>query len=980
MKLKLIAALTAGSLFLGGCVVAVHTDSNGSVSADKEGVQYDSDAHSSQMVDVNNINAQKKRNKVFTAPYVSKRLPNGLQVYVVKTDYPDVVSINIPVSTGSRNEVEEGKTGFAHFFEHMMFKGTPTYSTDEYNKILKNAGVDNRASTSDDFTLYRTIFSKEHLEKMISIEADRFKNLTYTDAQFKTEALTVKGEYLKNNASAIRKLLAAARGQAFSQHTYKHTTMGFFKDIEKMPEQLDYAKVFFNRFYRPEYTSIIIAGDVDPEQTIALVEQYWSDWEQGDYVADIKKEPRQMESKYLHEKFEGMPGHWLLQAFRGPAFNPNQKDKPAVDLMAQLYFAQTSDLYQHLVVDTQKVSRFFYYFPDRKDPSLLYFAAKIDKAEDVNYVREQIASTLAKARTEMIDEKKLANLKSNLRYSFINGLDSSETIARTLSSYVHFNRDIKDINRQYAMFDKITPSDVRKAANRYFVDRNRTTISMSAEDKMTQFEQPILISDKLNAKSTSSVAKFKWLDKSTSSPIVDVSWLFNTGAAADPKGKKGLAALTALMVAEAGSQSKSFKDIQLAMFPLAGSFGSQIDKEMTVFRGRVHADNAHLWQELVMDMLLNPGWREEDFTRLKTQLKNSIITDLRSANDEELGKEVLYSKLYQGHPYESYNYGDLSDLESITLDDVKAFYASQYTQAKLTVGLTGAMPRAVKGQIKRALAALPEGDESRLSIPDAPKLEGRQVTVVEKSAKSTAVSFGFPIDTVRSDKDWVALWLMRSYFGEHRSSNSFLYSRIRAIRGMNYGDYAYIEYFPRGMFRTKPDANLARSEQIFQVWLRPLTGNNDAHFATRVAMYELDKLIKNGMSEEDFNATKNFLYNYVPQLVASQDRLLGYSLDSEFYQTDEFVKYVRKGLNSLTVADVNRVISENLQTDNIHYVFVTGDGEDMKNRLVNDTISPMKYNSDKPDDLLTEDKVLQQLKLNLKPANVNVVKVDTLFE
>lgn len=336
--------------------------------------------------------------------------------------------------------------------------------------------------------------------------------------------------------------------------------------------------------------------------------------------------------------------------------------------------------------------------------------------------------------------------------------------------------------------------------------------------------------------------------------------------------------------------------------------------------------------------------------------------------------------MYQGHPYESYNYGDLSDLESITLDDVKAFYASQYTQAKLTVGLTGAMPRAVKGQIKRALAALPEGDESRLSIPDAPKLEGRQVTVVEKSAKSTAVSFGFPIDTVRSDKDWVALWLMRSYFGEHRSSNSFLYSRIRAIRGMNYGDYAYIEYFPRGMFRTKPDANLARSEQIFQVWLRPLTGNNDAHFATRVAMYELDKLIKNGMSEEDFNATKNFLYNYVPQLVASQDRLLGYSLDSEFYQTDEFVKYVRKGLNSLTVADVNRVISENLQTDNIHYVFVTGDGEDMKNRLVNDTISPMKYNSDKPDDLLTEDKVLQQLKLNLKPANVNVVKVDTLFE
>ena len=395
---------------------------------------------------------------------------------------------------------------------------------------------------------------------------------------------------------------------------------------------------------------------------------------------------------------------------------------------------------------------------------------------------------------------------------------------------------------------------------------------------------------------------------------------------------------------------------------------------------RDHRDNAHLWKELVLEQLLTPGWREDDFKRLKTQLKNSITNNLRTTNDEELGKEVLYHKLYAGHPYESYNYGDLSDLDSITLDDVKAFYANQYTQAKLTVGVTGDMPSTVKKQIKQALTALPVGRESRLSVPDAPALKGRSVTVVEKNAKSTAVSFGFPIDTIRSDKDWVALWLVRSYFGEHRSQNSYLYSRIRAIRGMNYGDYAYIEYFPRGMYQTKPDANLGRSEQIFQVWLRPLRNNNDAHFATRVAMYELDKLINEGMSEKDFNTTKNFLYNFVPQLVASQDRLLGYSLDSEFYQTDEFVNYVRKGLDALSVDDVNRVIRDNLQTDNIHYVFVTGDGEDMKNRLVNETSSPLKYNSEKPQELLSEDKVIEDLKLHLKDADVSVVKVESLFE
>ena len=197
---------------------------------------------------------------------------------------------------------------------------------------------------------------------------------------------------------------------------------------------------------------------------------------------------------------------------------------------------------------------------------------------------------------------------------------------------------------------------------------------------------------------------------------------------------------------------------------------------------------------------------------------------------------------------------------------------------------------------------------------------------------------------------------------------------------MNYGDYAYIEYFPRGMFQTKPDANLGRSSQIFQVWLRPLRTNNDAHFATRAALYELDKLIENGMSEKDFQATRNYLTNYAPQLVASQDQQLGYALDSEFYQTDEFVKYVREQFAKLSLADVNRVIKANLQTDNIHYVFISADGEDMKQRLLSEQVSSLEYNSDKPAALIATDKVIENYKLKLPSKNVKVLAVDTVFE
>jgi len=953
MKVKIIAASLLAALSLSGCNAI--TESNGS--------------------------APVVNNKVFSQDYVLEELPNGLRVMVVKTDYPDVVSLQIPVSVGSRDEVEVGKTGFAHFFEHMMFKGSEKFPQAEYSKTYKNAGVDNRAYTTNDYTNYHLNFSKQHLETVLETQADIFQNLKYTEAEFRTEALTVKGEYLKNNANPIRQLLGTVRKTAFDTHTYSHTTMGFFEDIEKMPDQMAYGDTFFERFYKPEYVSIIITGDVDPKQTIEMVKKYWGEWEKGSFVTEVPAEPKQTAPRYTHHHNEGLPGHWLLVSYKGTEWDPTTKDRAALDLISELYFSNNSDLYQDLVVNRQIASQMFTYNPETKDPGLLHVFVKVDKAEDLQVVRDAINDTYAKVRTELVDETRLANLKSNLKYSFINGLDSSQAIASTLAQYMHFTRDPEVINQLYASADAISAEDIKSIANKYFVDSGRTTVTMSALESAPGFEQEISLKNavaKLNKPAPT--GKFKVMDNSNDSPLVDLNLLFYTGAAADPIGKKGLAALTANMIANGGSESRSYKEIKKALYPMAGSFGAQLDKEMISFQGRVHKDNAEQWYELISDQLLNPGWREDDFKRLKKEQIDGIKAGLKASNDEELGKEVLYHELYKGHSYESYNYGDLSDIESITLDDVKAFYKAQFTQAKLNVGISGAMPADVKQTMLADLTELPEGMETQLKIADAPTLKGHHATIVEKKAKSTAVSFGFPIDVVRSDKDWAALWLVRSYFGEHRSSNSHLFKRIRQVRGMNYGDYAYIEYFPRGMFQTKPDANLGRSEQIFQVWIRPLRSNNDAHFATRVALWELDKLINEGMTEQDFEASRNFLINFVPQLVASQDRQLGYAMDSEFYGTENFAEYVTKQLSELTLADVNRVIKSHLQTDDIHYVFITGDAKDMKKRLSKESTSPLKYNSEKPADLTSEDKVIQDYKLAIPSRNIDIVDVEKVFK
>ena len=224
---------------------------------------------------------------IFDMPYLMRDLDNGLRVIVVPTDYPDIVTIQIPVQTGSRNEIEPGKTGFAHFFEHMMFRGTEKFPTDVYKDILKKAGADQNAYTSADYTNYHITFTKSDLEKVIEIEADRFKNLAYSEEDFRTEALAVKGEYLKNFSNPISKMFERVSDLMYDQHTYKHTTMGFIADIEAMPEQLEYSSGFFDRWYRPEKTVVILVGDVDAEAGVDLVEKYWVEWEGGEYAVEI---------------------------------------------------------------------------------------------------------------------------------------------------------------------------------------------------------------------------------------------------------------------------------------------------------------------------------------------------------------------------------------------------------------------------------------------------------------------------------------------------------------------------------------------------------------------------------------------------------------------------------------------------------------------------------------------------------------------
>ena len=900
---------------------------------------------------------------MFAYRFAIDDLPNGLRLITVPTPFPDTVAFYVVVATGSRHEVEAGKSGFAHFFEHMMFRGTKTRSAAEQTAWFKRIGAARNAYTEDDYTVYHATFDKQDLEGVLDWEADRFQNLEYSQKDFRTEAMAVFGEYNKNFANPGNRLDEVLRDTAFTRHTYKHTTMGFLPDIVAMPRQFEYSKSFFARFYKPENTTLLVVGDVQPENVKPLVEKYWGGWARGAVAAEIPAEPPQTEARTAHVTWEQPTQPYVVVAFKGPAIDVQQKDMPALDVIARLWFGRSSELHQRLYVQEQKVDYLGTSFPDMKDPFLLQIAARVRDIKDVAYVRDQILQTCERAKTEPVAQARLEEIQHNLRYAFVGSLDSADAIAGALAGYIGRHRTPAAINALYRHYAQLTSDDLRTYSARYFQANARTIVTLAKEPiPEPQLELP-------NA-----------LLQPGNTPLVTFRLLFRSGALLDPADRPGLTNLLANYLTSSSTRRRSYEQIVKELYPMAAAVQAQVDREMTVFSGTVHRDNLERYWELMREMLLEPAWKPEDLARVRADLVAFLDDQLRRGNDEELGKEVLQSLLLAGTPTRHLVAGTLASLQAITLDELQQHHARLLTHAALTVGLAGGFTPEFAARVRKDLAHLPAG-----APPPAPAARadtrpaGNSLTIVQKKTPATGIHIGFPIEVTRGHPDWVALWLVRSWFGEHRSENSFLYQRLREIRGLNYGDYAYIEYFPRGMYQFAPDPNLVRKQQNFEIWIRPVPPEHGP-FALRAAWYELDKLVRNGLTQEAFATTRAFLHKNAPLLLQTQDQRLGSALDAAHCGTGEFVSYVRDGLAKLSLEAVNAAIRKHLRSDHLTFVVVTEDAQGFVDAWLQHKPASIRYQAQPPADVLAEDQVIGGVRIPLAKERVRIVPVDEVFQ
>lgn len=960
---------------------------------------------------------------VFPYPIHQTVLDNGLTLVSVPFDSPGIISYYTIVRTGSRNEIEPGLSGFAHFFEHMMFRGTPRYSQEQYNDAMKQLGADSNAFTTDDWTAYHTTAAAGALPTIIELEADRFQNLSYDEAAFQKEARAVLGEYNKIASSPLMLLDETLQDTAYNQHTYKHTTIGFLKDIVDMPNQYEYSKKFFQRWYRPDNCIVLVVGDVQHNQLVQLARRHYGSWQAGAAKIDIPAESPQTEERRKELTWDGPTLPHLYLGYHVPGFDAASRDIAALDVLSEALFSQVSPLYRKLVLEEAVVESLSAGAVFHRDPTLFSVLARVYDAKNLRAVEEQIYQQLRLAAEKPLDAQKLADIKSHLRYQVAIGMDSTNAVARGLGFFLQLTGDPQSLNRTYETYQQVTADDVMRVAKKFFAPSNRTVVTLTSKEKQAAGAGPqsriaaqpasyrppaARTARQPAAQAARPAATVGQREKAVprppagvqqalaariarngaadvaASPLVALRIGFRAGSQNDPPGKEGLAALTARMLAEGGSEQVAYAELLEKLYPLAAAMGGDCDKELTVFTGEVHRDKLEEFYRLFADTLLKPRFDPNDFERLKAEQLSALEADLRGNDDENLGKWTLQLALYPpSHPYGHVDTGTVAGLKSITLDDVKAFYQKHYTAANVAPMVAGGVDDAFRARLEAELAQrLPAA--SGATVPPSPaapaEIKDLELTIVEKPTIATAISLGFPVNLTRADDDFYALAVANSAFGEHRTFNGRLMRNMRGKRGLNYGDYSYIENFVQDGGSTFALPGVPRRQQFFSIWIRPVPHDKGV-FALRQAIRELDMLVRDGLSEAEFEATRNFLLNYSKLWVQTQSRRLGYQMDGKFYGRDDLVTELGKRLPTLTLQQVNAAIKKHLQSKDLAVAVVTDNGARFRDSILSGEATPLVYDTQgTPPEVLAEDKEIAVWPLNVNRDKLRIVPVQQMFE
>jgi zinc protease len=875
-------------------------------------------------------------------------LDNGLQVVLHHDKSDPIVSLAIQYGVGSNRE-KTGRTGFAHLFEHMLFQESENVPQDQFFKKIQDAGGTLNGGTWKDGTIYYEVVPKNALEMVMWLESDRMGYLinTVTEAAFYNQQEVVQNEKrqrVDNNpyghTSWVLDKAIYPEG-----HPYNWQVIGELEDLQNAT--IDDVKEFYDKYYGPNNATLVLAGDFETEEAKALIEKYFGEIKRRQEVEPLKPQPVTLsETKRLYheDNFATVPQLNMVW----PTLQQYTDDAYALDFLGQLLSqGKKAPMYKVLVEEKQLTSRVGAYNNSQELAGEFHISVTANSGKNLAEIEDAIFEAFKKFEEEGITDADVERLKASEETNFYNGISSVLGKSFQLAQYNVFAGDPGFITQDIENIKAVTKEDVMRVYNTYIKDKPfvltsfvpKGQLDLAAKDCVmanvveeeikenvdvevvernnevvktpSSFDRSIEPaqgpSPKLNipeswTASLSNGMKVYGIEQ-TELPIVNFSLVIEGGHLLDSFEKNGVANLVTDIMME-GTATKTPQELEEAIELLGASIRMYTSRESITVSGNTLVRNFDKTMDLVEEILLEPRWDEKELERIKLSTINSIKRS--AANPNVVANNVTNKLLYgENHIFAYPTSGTEESVESITMDDLKAFYEKNFSPSVSNFHIVGNINKEQTLKVLNDLETKWAAKE--VVIPTYPLPEERDKAslyfVDIPNAKQSVINIGY-LSMARTDPDYFPATVMNYKLGGSFSGNVNLI--LREEKGYTYGART-------GFSGTKIPGTFTASSSV---------RTNTTFESVQIFKEEIEKY-KNGISQEDLDFTKSALIKSNARRFESQFSLLGMLQDMSAYDLPaDYVAEEERIIGAMTLEEHKRLANKYLDSSKMGYLVV----------------------------------------------------------
>ncbi len=870
-------------------------------------------------------------------------LPNGLKVLIKEVHSAPVFTHQIWYKVGSRNE-HTGITGVSHIVEHMLFKGTKEYGKGQFSSIIQSKGGQDNGGTSSDYTLYYQLMSKDHLELVIKLEADRMKNALFDPKEFEAERIVVRSELEGNENDIDTVFYQTLQAVAYQVHPYRWPTIGYVQDVENVTR--DQAYNYYQTYYQPNNATVVIVGDVDTQATLELVRKYYGSIPKGPEPPKVHLvEPKQNgERRFVLER-PGTAARTMIAYHIPDISHPDVF--PLMMLDQVLSGGRSARLYQALVEGQLATSAWSSSYP-RKDPGLFTLGATGSEGVTAAQLEQALLDEVEKIKAAPPSEEELTRARNQLEAYLVFQNDSVTQQGELLGFYESVI-SWKYLETILPNVKEVTPADVQRVANQYLTKENRTVgwfdpvnsptagtgsgvgapseynFKNPMEMEIAYYKSPGSIATPrpietvVNAKTPTRLPEsgakavepkrtvlkngmVVIVHENHSNPTIAIRGTLKAGGYFDPAGKNGLASFTASML-DRGTTKRSSLDIANELEYVGASVGVSSDTEAVRFSGKSLSKDFNLVLDILSDQLRNPSFPQEQIDKVKGQMIVGLQMEQESPQ-QQAGRAFLRAIFPEGHPSRPQTLQeDAEAIQSFTRDDLITFHKKYYGPETTAIVIVGDVDfdEAVKAVENYFGDWKPTGTPAKMEFPKVQLAKSSSTQVIEMPDKRQVdVFYGHAGQLRRSDPDFYAAVVANHILGGGGGLDSKLGKHIRDDLGLVYS------------IGSGFDAGLGDGPWYMGFGTNPENVDKASAAADKV----IRDFIKDGPTEQEFEETIDYITGSFPIRLETNDGVAGILSAAEFYGLGmDYIQKYTSYYRAVTIDQVREAAENHFHPD-----------------------------------------------------------------